>query len=108
MADTAVEAARDATFEAGLAHTPNCSIADGCAYECSYSDTAAEAFETAAYNEGRAEVETLRKALRALVTVAYSNGREACGHGNSAPYPTHAIWCDDCWGDARALLTEEG
>ena len=33
-----------------------------------------------------------------------ATGLMLCPHGHSPRYPTHAIWCDECWGELQEAL----
>lgn len=62
--------------------------------------------------EDRAKLAEMRWLAAAIVRGARAGGSRRgqyyehflCPHGNLPSYPTHALWCDDCFGSLEAAI----
>ena len=69
--------------------------------------TVTQQVELRAALEQRAE--RLEVAAQAILDGAYGSRRRdwLCPHGIKPSYPTHAWWCDECFGDLEAALASQ-
>jgi len=57
------------------------------------------------YRESQAENERLRRVAKVAADIyRVADTKCVCPHGDSGRYPSHAWWCDDCFGELGAAL----
>ena len=53
-------------------------------------------------------LERVEKAAKTIFDISKFPTDTTCPHGNLPKYPTHAWWCDSCWGNLEDALTAMG
>jgi hypothetical protein len=61
------------------------------------------------YNAALERVASAARIIFDVTSKSYALNRSiSCPHGNTPMYPSHAWWCDKCWGELDDALSDLG